>query len=792
MKGKWKILLAVLLALGILGAFALASAEGTDGLRQDGDGVWRLYVNGEHAAWYNGLYCDANLGWWLVEGGTINFGYTGLYCDANVGWWLVNGGTINFDYTGLYCDANLGWWLVGGGAIAFDYTGLWYDANLGWWLVGGGTIAFDYNGLWYDEGLGWWLVQGGAINFGYTGLWNDPNVGWWLIGGGSIAWDYTGNWNDPVYGAWYISGGHLEGQAQQTVSTGIAYSAEFDKWVLMRDGQIDWNFSGLYEDADLGWWLIGGGEVAFWHTGLWMEGNDIWLVREGKLDFSYTGIWRDEKGIWYVKNGKWIDSYTGTAMDRDNGKWVYMFNGAIDDEFTGFAETDDGTAYYRNGTPALSFTGIARNSEGAWYIHNGYVDVSVTNYAFTDPESGIVYSVTDGKATAVSADNPMLAVFFSSREDTSDMLYVTFDGYNFYYIGNAFTDAYPNEEYNDVATIDNHDDTSVPEYYRFNVSTLRDPGLFYKDGAFWLLGDTVAQVDGSYRFFPLLSYSTDLVNWSFPGSGKDYYDTGVKPETQPLDANGNRIDGSFYHSAGTDAFVDDDGTVWLIVTMGYYADSSYANQLSHYLLKITDLTAPADSSGLITLEDKAVNSFFGCDYGKLIQINLPYTEDYVDFSQFKDPDGSPYSGKTFDYDGMLFKDGGKYYMPVQHDGLKLTLWCIDDLNKAGDPNAWTMVTEELAEGTEGPSMVKNYGKYFLYTDRLDGWQHNDEWGDYHGIFAYTSDTLTTTFQDHSRINAVDNQGNKLSTRHGTVITLPDDTAKKAVMNRYNEVYNAVK
>ena len=201
MKGITKKILIVAVILGLLCAVAAASAEGVpDGLRCDADGVWRLYLNGEFAGGYTGLYNDPNCGWWLISGGTIAWDYTGLWNDPNCGWWLISGGTIAWDYTGLWNDPNCGWWLISGGTIAWDYTGLWNDPNCGWWLINGGTIARDYTGLWYDQ-----------------------NCGWWLIGGGTIAWDYTGVWDDPNLGRWNISGGCLTGPARATMETMTLY-----------------------------------------------------------------------------------------------------------------------------------------------------------------------------------------------------------------------------------------------------------------------------------------------------------------------------------------------------------------------------------------------------------------------------------------------------------------------------------------------------------------------------------------------------------------------------------------
>jgi len=46
------------------------------------------------------------------------------------------------------------------------------------------------------------------VAFGYTGLWNDPNCGWWLIKDGTIDWSYTGSYQE-FGGTWNIVNGQL-------------------------------------------------------------------------------------------------------------------------------------------------------------------------------------------------------------------------------------------------------------------------------------------------------------------------------------------------------------------------------------------------------------------------------------------------------------------------------------------------------------------------------------------------------------------------------------------------------
>ena len=142
---------------------AEATPAVADGLHADGDG-WHLYLNGQIASGYSGLYGDPVFGWWLVENGAVNFNRTGLYCDPSLGWWLLNGGAVDFGYTGLYGDETYGWWLLDSGTIAWGYNALYEDAAFGTWLVRNGAIAFDYSGPWDDPVLGNISIKDGRLD----------------------------------------------------------------------------------------------------------------------------------------------------------------------------------------------------------------------------------------------------------------------------------------------------------------------------------------------------------------------------------------------------------------------------------------------------------------------------------------------------------------------------------------------------------------------------------------------------------------------------------------------------
>ena len=334
---KLKILLTLLLAAVLLGTFTVASAEApalTDGLHEVG-GEWQLYLGGEFAGSYTGLYSDAAIGWWLIKDGKVAFGYTGLYNDTNCGWWLIDNARVNFEFSGIWEEPGLGFWTISSGQLigpaeqAPVITDGLHDDGGAWHLYQGGTVAAGFTGLYGDLNVGWWLVRDGAIDFGFTGLYNDANFGWWLVQSGAVAFDFTGTWNDTVYGPWAISKGQLIGPAEQ--AQGIPDGLHFDSdsiWRLYLNGEFASGYTGLYGDAEVGWWLVDHGLINFDYTGLYNDAKyGWWLVNCGQIAFDYTGLYNDmEVGWWLIGGGRLASDYTGYWNEVGKGQF-YIENG---------------------------------------------------------------------------------------------------------------------------------------------------------------------------------------------------------------------------------------------------------------------------------------------------------------------------------------------------------------------------------------------------------------------------------------------------------------------------------
>lgn len=720
-------------------------AVGEDGLWHacDGYGTWFFDYNGP-------AVCD--YGWFYCTNGTIDWSYTGLGLTP-YGWFLFINGIINTDYNGFFFWGGE-WWYLNQGAINFYYNGLGFDPNYGWFYFKDGRIDWTYTGPCANE-YGWFYVENGMITWNYTGL-GLTEAGWFMFVNSVLDWNYTGMVAND-YGWWYVYNGAIN-----FYFNGIAQN-EWGKWYFT-NGALDFGYTGMYKDVNYGWKYINGGQV--------LE--------------DFTGIAYNDNKAWYFKDGELVRNYTGMGCDI-NGKWFYMKNGDIDGDYTGMAKNDAGWWYYKDGTIDFGYTGVGRNQYGTWYFKNGQID---TSYNGTYTDGVVTYQVKNGRATAQSARSLMLGVFFNSREDASDTLYVSFDGFTFNSIGMAFEDAQKTEDEGNKATcspslVMSQTDPYYPYYGDWDVYVQRDPDIFYKDGYFWMLGGTRGTVNKK-KYIPLLAYSKDLKNWSYPSAGigatKDWRleANWLLPTQDPPAVNSE----GGYDAVAGDAFVDDDGTVWIVVSTGVYADN-HDNHLSEYLIRVDDLRVPGTNPDITSIHGKCDNSDFHVEYGSMIPINLPIAKANAN---------KTWSHDDYDYDGSMFKKDGKYYFVVQHSGEWVQLWRIDSLSQVSDPNAWTLVNGEMIDGSEGPTMTEFNGKSFLYVDRYPNWEFFDDdiWGapseTSYGITASVADSIANnghTYPLSARLTFQDKNGNRIPARHGTIITLTDQAAIDAALAAYN-------
>lgn len=382
------------------------------------------------------------------------------------------------------------------------------------------------------------------------------------------------------------------------------------------------------------------------------------------------------------------------------------------------------------------------------------------------------------------AEDPdvMLGVFFNTNDDRSDTLYMSVDGYNFYKLATALEDDTPNGSGNHAA--------GRPS----TVYTFSDPSIICKDGGFYMISGTSMgnYSNGTARAIPMIGYSEDLVNWSCGNSGFFNLEDNLIPATTPPgQEKWQQYDKWDFGSA--DFFADDDGTVWVYFSLGYYADyhgDDFQNDImAPYLAKITNLKP--DSSKSLTDPGWQPDITYESQYAK--QIVLP-----------KESNNR--------IDGSIYKENGWYYLSIKENGIINELWRTRDLNKCDDPNAWELVSPNMQGGSEGPSLTSLNGTYYMFSDKLAPWPAMNEasyednqksvfanvtsgigaYGDNsHGVYVCTSSNINDPYgwSGTHKIQTYDTNGNIVPNRHGTVITVTDSAAKAKIWNLYRSQYS---
>ena len=342
-------------------------------------------------------------------------------------------------------------------------------------------------------------------------------------------------------------------------------------------------------------------------------------------------------------------------------------------------------------------------------------------------------------------DDLILGMFWNSDTDLSDTLYLSNDGVNFNRITTPFQ-----------CEAGSSNDTVVGLGVDY-VHSIHDPGLFYKDGNFWTVGGYVQYQDGlGYRLTPMFASSKDLMHWSYPGSGSD---TNLAPTNTPAGTHGN----GEYDTCGSEAFAASDGNVWFVTTLGYFGmnhGDSYNDTMMPYICKITNLSPGGNQETQPWARPNV-------SYGDLTPINLPLSG-----SDWLDP--------------SLYEENGKYYLSIKKDGITDMIFSIDNLDNAGDANAWTLVCDNVVTGYEGPSLTKANGEYFMYTDKLKDYPFGASDGTA-GTFVTRSGSLNSGWWGTQRISTKgrndDGSTYDIPNRHGSVLKVPDE-AKETVKKAY--------
>lgn len=383
----------------------------------------------------------------------------------------------------------------------------------------------------------------------------------------------------------------------------------------------------------------------------------------------------------------------------------------------------------------------------------------------------------------------MIGAFFNSEDDMTDTLYISFNGYDFYQLGEPYIDKYPNSRgaYEIAA---NHEEQNTTYTGEKDVSSkeprcLHDPSIMYASEYFFMLSGYVGRNDESQnysaqnnnnRFKPMWGYSKDLVTWSYPSTGT--YNNVDFSETEAYNACG----AGEFDCVAPDFFFDptenannDKVSAWIVVSAGYFAtwhgDKSLNDRMSPYLIQMTtDMTKIRNNSDVMVENTTS--------YGKPKKINLP---------------GSDENENRID--GTLYKENGKYYLIIKRDCFINEIWSIDKLSDVDNEDAWTLVNSDFLDGYEGPGVTKFNNSYYVYADKIS--QVDQVEGDgYTGIYVTVSSSMDGAWKKEEKVRLYGADGTEehmKNGRHGSVMTVKrGDTAYEKIKSMYADNQSIVK
>jgi len=392
------------------------------------------------------------------------------------------------------------------------------------------------------------------------------------------------------------------------------------------------------------------------------------------------------------------------------------------------------------------------------------------------------------RAEGTYPDEILLGTFWESDENVTNTIYWSMDGVNFYELVKAYEDSTPNDPAYSNLLIKREEDK---EAYK-NLVTLHDSSILYtelyqyadkdntildestKHGTYLMLSRHDEGKGDNQRFIPMIGYSNDLLNWAYPASGST---TNVKLSERP---DGEEKYGDQWNSVADDFFVDENGTIWITVCLGYYAMAP-----GHDGNPLNDIMQPY----LIKVEEIALRN----EADPINNPGAPLIIKYSDGVPIQLPQYHVEKDVVNRIDSSFYEEDGIIYLCVKKDGVNDEIWqFVGDefgLDSVQVESNWKIICEDAVTGFEGPSLTKFKDRYYLYTDKLKDYGVNPDGKA--GIYVNVGSSATTGKLDEYtgwlednqfKVHTYNAEGNEVGNRHGTVITVTDPNAIRQIMD----------
>lgn len=338
-------------------------------------------------------------------------------------------------------------------------------------------------------------------------------------------------------------------------------------------------------------------------------------------------------------------------------------------------------------------------------------------------------------ATTTNNGDIMLGMFFQSDNDTSNTIYATYDGSEMTQIAQTYQGGKKGKPYST---------------YSGDHFAQYDPSIIYHNGYFWCLSGWGDWEPKKGKIHLLISYSKDLVHWTHPEGM--FAGNGIPVDTLPTVDRSKIGDKSFnvnkFDYVAPEWSIAADGNIYITVSCGYYGawhGQPTKDQMQVYVSKVTKLSCSGMGGSAGGSYYWPSGLTFKAEKAKRLSLKNSKRNDWID--------------------GSMYAEGGTTYLVVKRDGL------INQLYKTTTPNnpkSWKLVKDQISHGFEGPSIAKLNGKYYLFTDHVNG-------ADADGVRVATSKAIGSGWSKPAYYPFTNGNGFKKA-RHGTAIVLKKNTA----------------
>ena len=336
---------------------------------------------------------------------------------------------------------------------------------------------------------------------------------------------------------------------------------------------------------------------------------------------------------------------------------------------------------------------------------------------------------------AYAAGDIMVGLFYQNDSDCTNSVYMSYDGSTM----TRVTTTYDTQ---------GRDGGGASIYYDSNRNIHYgqvDPSIMYYGGKFWSLSGWNRR-DG--KFWPMISYSEDLVHWTHPeGEGLINGTHGISLNVYPSGFSSSK---KGFDTVAPEWFVSKNGSVYIVFSAGYYGafhGEPTKDRMQAYVVKVTKLSA---SSGVADGSTKYLwpqNLQFSAGTAK--RINIP---------------GNTAANANF-IDGAMYTEGTKDYLVIKKNGLTNQLFSTSNI----DANKWTTVNAKVSFGYEGASIAKLGKTYYMVADEVSGTTAK-------GVKMFKSSSITNkSAWALAGTSFVNKSGSKTTVRHGSIITLAQGT-----------------